>query len=665
VSSKGETQLPDIALVQMPFATAFGPALGLSLLKAALERRAIGAAVYYPAVWFADQTRNLDTVRLLIGCGPETTDLAGEWVFSEACFGPDPAMDARYVADILRGGACKRLAPVTEAEIAGIDVLRDEVPAFLDRCMSEVDWGQYRIVGFSTSFQQTLASVALANRIKERYPRVLIAFGGANCEGEMGQELFRQFPCIDLLCSGEGDTAFPEAVSRCLRGEPIGVIPGILHRDECLRPLLEGELAGIPVHTATVADLDALPYPDFDDYFSQYSRTQLTREFLVYLFFETSRGCWWGEKSHCTFCGLNGSTMAFRSKNAERALAEIAHLKERYGHHHVRFHAVDNILDYKYMKDFLPALRSLGLEGDLFYEIKTNLSEAHVALLARAGIRQVQPGVDSLSTPILQLMRKGATRLQNIQLLKWCAQYGITPHWNILTAFPQEPAGEYQDMAALIPWITHLMPPTTCAPLRFDRFSPYFYAPEAHGVHGLRASAAYRYVFRGIPEAALFRLAYYFDGAYANAEAARAYTRPLDEAVNNWREVRHQSQLNSFLIGEHLYVQDSRPVARAANYLLTGLERLVLEAASRVATEAQIGHYVSERSELPADADSLREALLGLMADGLLLQDGNQFLSIVVPWVEEYCTEAVRAQIDSVKAALRSYLSEHGMLVAG
>ena len=31
---------------------------------------------------------------------------------------------------------------------------------------------------------------------------------------------------------------------------------------------------------------------------------------------ETSRGCWWGDRDrHFMFCGLNGATMAYRSKS--------------------------------------------------------------------------------------------------------------------------------------------------------------------------------------------------------------------------------------------------------------------------------------------------------------------------------------------------------------
>ena len=52
------------------------------------------------------------------------------------------------------------------------------------------------------------------------------------------------------------------------------------------------------------------------------------RDWQPSVFVETSRGCWWGERMHCTFCGLNGATMAYRSKSAPRALAELTHLAD-------------------------------------------------------------------------------------------------------------------------------------------------------------------------------------------------------------------------------------------------------------------------------------------------------------------------------------------------
>ena len=68
--------------------------------------------------------------------------------------------------------------------------------------------------------------------------------------------------------------------------------------------------------------------------------------------FESARGCWWGQKHHCVFCGLNGSTMRFRAKSPDRVFAELVHQARRY--RSFRFEAVDNILDMGYLTTLLP-----------------------------------------------------------------------------------------------------------------------------------------------------------------------------------------------------------------------------------------------------------------------------------------------------------------------
>jgi hypothetical protein len=58
---------------------------------------------------------------------------------------------------------------------------------------------------------------------------------------------------------------------------------------------------------------------------------------------------------HCTFCGLNGSSMQFRSKSADRAIAEIHHLLTTYGNRPLA--AVDNIIDHSYLNTVVPRLK--------------------------------------------------------------------------------------------------------------------------------------------------------------------------------------------------------------------------------------------------------------------------------------------------------------------
>jgi radical SAM superfamily enzyme YgiQ (UPF0313 family) len=167
-----------------------------------------------------------------------------------------------------------------------------------------------------------------------------------------------------------------------------------------------------------IVNLDSLPYPDFDDFFAHPPNPDTAE--TPRLVFETSRGCWWGQKHHCTFCGLNGNGMEFRQKSSSRALEELVWILSKYGSHTRSIYATDNIMPYEYFHSFLPQLAAMNLSVDFFYETKANLRPDQLALYKRAGLSRIQPGIESLSSEVLMLMGKGITALQNIQLLKLC-----------------------------------------------------------------------------------------------------------------------------------------------------------------------------------------------------------------------------------------------------
>jgi radical SAM superfamily enzyme YgiQ (UPF0313 family) len=87
----------------------------------------------------------------------------------------------------------------------------------------------------------------------------------------------------------------------------------------------------------------------------------------VRLPFESARGCWWGMRHHCTFCGLNGQTMAFRAKRPQRVLEELRDLARRY--HSFKFMAVDNIIALFYHKPCVLLSFAIALTM-IFYGIK-------------------------------------------------------------------------------------------------------------------------------------------------------------------------------------------------------------------------------------------------------------------------------------------------------
>ncbi|WP_339523463.1 hypothetical protein [Pseudomonas sp. EL_65y_Pfl2_R96] len=58
-------------------------------------------------------------------------------------------------------------------------------------------------------YQQTVPSLALAEKLRQYPGKRVILMGGGNCEGKMGKALIRNFNCLDFACSGSGLINFP------------------------------------------------------------------------------------------------------------------------------------------------------------------------------------------------------------------------------------------------------------------------------------------------------------------------------------------------------------------------------------------------------------------------------------------------------------------------
>jgi ribosomal peptide maturation radical SAM protein 1 len=628
----------DVVLISMPFGPVLTPSIALGLLKASLAPRGISTKTLYFSLWFAE---HIGTRRYRMAAHSTASGtLAGEWIFASALF-PDVRPDTEgYLHGVLEAPQSVFASkvpggrPDAAAELRDLLEVRGKVDRFLDDCLERVIDCRPRIVGFTSVFLQHVASLALAKRLKARAPDIFILIGGANCEGVMGAEVIRQFPFVDAVVSGEGDLVFADLVERILAGDAAIEMPGVYTQGGRLFVSPGDRYAWAPV----VRDMDALPMPDYDEFFEQWESAHLDERERTTIQFETSRGCWWGERHHCTFCGLNGATMTYRSKSSQRALDELVALTDRYPGHPIG--VVDNILDHRYFKEFMPALAARRLDLELFYEVKANLKKAQVRLLRDAGVRVIQPGIESFSTRVLDIMRKGERGLHNIQLLKWCKELGVTPVWNLLWGFPGEPPEEYHAMADLLPLLTHLAPPISAMPIRLDRFSPNFDQAEALGFTAVEPFPAYRYIYPFQPEA-VANLAYYFSYSYRAPQDVESYTRAVEEQVHAWRVACGESDLFSIDLGTLLLICDLRPMTGDRLTALTGLQRALYLACdgARSLSALQAVAHESTASNATTDVDALLQPLL---ADGLMVREGHSYLSLAVPVGEYSPSDAAR-----------------------
>jgi len=625
--------------------------MALGLLAAILERDGIATTVASAGLWFAE-CAGLGRYELCAS-RMSTVFLAGEWTFAAAAFGDDAErirLDTEYLRQISE--ASERHPAVWRGArgqqlVAELVALRAAATRFTDEAARRVLATGARVVGCTSTFEQHVASLALLRRIRELDPEVVTMLGGANCETVMGQTTHRCFPWVDFVVSGEADGLISGLCRLALDGRrdadpselPRGVLgPG--HRQGGGGPasaVFAGTgLAGPTLPRAVFNDLDSLPTPRFDDYFATLAASPLGTRIRPGLPLETSRGCWWGAVHQCTFCGLNGTGMGFRSKSPAKVIAEFGELQDRYDTGD--FEAVDNILDNRFYSTLLPDLAADGRQRRIFFEIKANVTRAQVQALVAAGVTWVQPGIESLHSEVLKLMDKGIQGWQNVQLLRWSRELGLRLSWSMLWGFPGEKDDWYEDMAAWLPALEHLQPPASLPRVRFDRYSVYHEQARRLGLI-LFPIGAMSLVYP-LPPAEVDGLAYFFStepGAgplryvqsLTEEMTGNAGIQALAAAARAWRAAYGGGRQPVLVMadeGDHIQLTDTRGCATQSRHVLAGLAREVYLACDAAPRRARLAKILPEATE-----EQLAAVTAKLLADRLVIEMDGRLVALALP----------------------------------
>lgn len=638
-----------ISLINMPFANLSLPSIALTQLKSVIDERfgpEVRVRILYLNQEFAHYLGQ-DLYDYITGALQANNSGLGDWLFRQVAF-PDLEDNSalyfrRYFSQLDASG---------EAIKGSMLAKRAGLKRYMDRLVAKHQLEQENLLGFTSMFAQNVACLAMARLVKNRHPEVVTVMGGANCEAPMGQELARHAEPIDFVFSGPALVSFPEFIQCELRGDRQGrhAIHGVFSRENVDGDLLRG-------HGAIGAELPIeVPVPlDYDSFLDDLERNFPDGRVKPSLTFETSRGCWWGERSHCTFCGLNGGTMMYRSMPTDQALALFQELFEKYAGRCSRFESVDNIMPRPYLKEVFPRLTPPpGVS--IFYEVKADIKEREMEILSAAGVTQIQPGIEALATSTLKLMGKGTTAFQNLDFLKNCVRFGIRPSWNLLIGFPREGEEVYEKYLQEIPLLAHLPPPSGAFPIRFDRYSPYF---TRAGEYGLDLVP---YEFYGaiypFGDEVVKNIAYYFEDRNYNAEylvKLVKWQNRLNAAVQGWgrrwRGADGESKAQLHLVPKEgrFVVHDTRTGAEVEH----PLSDLGLELLSALRCKGLSLHHLVDG--LAADEGALAAELAHLRELGLLFEENDRFISLVLgieTWKPELAVRgaAIAAEASSINA---------------
>jgi ribosomal peptide maturation radical SAM protein 1 len=603
--------LKPVALISMPTLSARFPSFQLALLKPTLERAGIPVQTFSLFMYFGTHV-GWRVNETLADVYPS---MVGEWIWTRAAFG-DFAKDENYY-EIYRGN----LEAICNKAGCSFDDLRrlreNAAPSFIDWCLTSVDWSRFGLIGFSVVFQQTLASIALARALKERFPHIPIMMGGATFEDDIAEEIMKGCPQVDYIHCGDADETLPQVVRRVYSGESMKGMPGIMWRNNGA-VVFNGRAPNL-------ADMNKTPVPDFDEYF--YARKEGGYQWWddaqeVLLPIETARGCWWGVKNHCTFCGLNRAGMEFRSKRVDDVIHQLDELSRRYGI--LDFNAIDNIIEPEYVDKLFGQLSEANTDIRLHYEVRPSLSRLQLKHMRQGGLFSIQPGVESFSTHILKLMKKHTTGVRNLELIKWSTYYGINNLYNILLRFPGETAEDYRAQVDVIAKIHHFQAPWAIAKARADRGSPMYTDPESQSISRLVPSACYDYLF---PKNRfnLSRVSYYFEHEMSNTVDDAQYDE-IFEAVDNW-QLRWRQRPRPFLryrkAWATIIINDGRNGSpRTSTYM------------DDYATLYEYCADAHSRKEIAArfdDAPWVEGALAEFVDKDLMVHLDNRYLSLALP----------------------------------
>ena len=630
----GVSQL-DVALLSPPYDFPPRPSFALSLFRQCLNEAGLRSRVFYPMF------------RLSHLLGPETTKKIDLYPYTS---GLEEFLFA-HMTDVENGSSAEEFARFLCREFPVLPY--DEVLSLISeaeekarQCVEEIAEEIARIrpgvLAVSSIFSQINGSLAVIRRVKELSPETVTLLGGTNVSGDAGAAVLRNYSSVDYVFFGEGDEVFAEVCLIAMGRKPGPMPYGVVRH---------GEEIPDPVPHRMTQDMNTVCYPDYSDFMAEWDR-ELAGEYgppmfgnqfveenkeALYLsgsnyalYLEGSRGCWWGQKHPCSFCGLNGRKNAYRYKTAERICDELLAISRKYENN--LFQLTDNILSFDAMERLLPMLRDSGTALRLVGEVKTNLKESDIINLKQAGFLIIQPGIESLNDHLLKLMNKGNSAAAHVAFMKYCRKHTLGMSWNLLISVPGETEEDYEELISLIPKIIHFNPPVGTFPIMFQRYSAYLEAPEKYGIE-LQPKEMYRYIY-GDSDDRIRNMCLYYDlvgGEFKDhLERMQPYYDRLYRAVFEWRRIAESGENHSLRMTETpsgLLLFDSRPCMVQPFTVLTGLTRLVFLSCDSPKSIRQLADLLKEE----AGEEEILAALDELIGLKYIVRLGSQYVSLALP----------------------------------
>lgn len=324
-------------------------------------------------------------------------------------------------------------------EVTAIDQRKD--PAWRATLRAAIARPGTVCVGISSMTGPQIAyGLQMAAAVREAAPELPLVWGGVH--PSLLPEQTAQHPLVDIVCFGEGETAFPPLVDALAAGRDWRSLPGLCFEED-------GRVRKNP--PAPLPDLDSLPplpYEVFD--LERYKVSPLRSGPSLPMV--TSRGC----SFRCAYCYVQEFfDRKWRALSAENVLAEVTRLQNDYG-----AEGIFLLDDYFFQNrrraaEILQGLIDGGFGINLYNancraDFLYRSSDEYLELMRDAGIKTLYVGTESGSPRTLREMLKDITVDQVLEVNRRLAKVGIRAVYSFMAGMPGETEADVKETLALM-----------------------------------------------------------------------------------------------------------------------------------------------------------------------------------------------------------------------
>lgn len=287
-----------------------------------------------------------------------------------------------------------------------------------DRIVQIVNQETPVLVGLTAATVAIGSASKLAGMIKETKKRLPVVVGGPHISA-LPEKTMVEHQAFDYGVLGEGEQTLLELFEAIKNRSGYDKIAGLVYREE--KEIIRNE------PRALIENLDSLPLPAWDllpDLTRTYRPSPQSTFRLPSTILFTTRGC----PFHCTFCDRSVFGGRVRPHSADRVFEMMEHLNRDFGIIDFAFHDESFIFDEKRLVNFCERLIESGLDISWICQgrVDQKISSETLALMKRAGCRQLQFGIETANDALLKIMKKGTTVEKVTRALEQTKRAGIS-----------------------------------------------------------------------------------------------------------------------------------------------------------------------------------------------------------------------------------------------